>query len=158
MARTSATSASFIQMFTFLSRLRFSSSSAGFPSRQRGRAYTRVRGRRQDFFSWASFFFRGYAILIVETRDSHVSTTESRFARLYVAMPTIANCIFFKKICHKFRPRRHNIYEGIIPPLAQSGGRYVQRVHITRQIAGHSMRVLRASKHRNPLWTQLGLW
>ena len=71
---------------------------------------------------------------------------------------TPANCIFLKKICHKFRPRRHNIYEGIIPPLAQSGGRYVQRFHIARQIAGHSMRVLRASKHHNPLWTQFGLW
>ena len=122
LARTSAASVSFIQMLTFLSRLRFSSSSAGFPSRQRGRAYTRVRGRRQDFFFVGIIFFRGYAILIVETRDSHVSTTESRFARLYVAMPTIANCIFFKKICHKFRPRRHNSSEGIIPPLAQTGG------------------------------------
>ena len=69
-----------------------------------------------------------------------------------------ANCFFLKKICHKFRPRRHNIYEGIVPPLSRTGGRYVQRFHIARQIAGHSMRVLRASKHHNPLWTQLGLW
>ena len=56
--------------------------------------------------------------------------------------------------CHKIRPARQNMYEGIVP-LCLVGGLYVLfRLPIAAHAARHSVQVPSATWHRRAPWTQ----
>ena len=86
---------------------------------------------------------------------SHKGKHHSSHSRLLLVSNT-ANCIFFKKICHKFQPRRHNYSEGIAPLFGSFGRRshVLFRLPIAAHAARHSVQVPSATWHRRAPWTQ----